>query len=558
MINIFKMKAILILLTIILGSICQDETIEISIKYNNDKSDFIFVNGVFSNEGLYIAGAKFTKSLESKGWDLLAIKTNPNMDDITQAQAAGYLEGYITKDRIWNHYRNLRQKLFDDKNLPDNMREFLTDQEQWLETTYNQKPEDRIINNAYLTLQQFNELRKGYNENVISDMVIELVEFHVMTSFGDLIDIKYYKNKESLPDFKTMSAERLRRHFHEHTHCSALWKVKDDLTDIFFGHNSWFFYSSMTRIFKEYNFNFSNPTVKARNIMFSSYPAVLSSNDDFYLTSQNLAVIETTNAIFDTTLYDHITPKSLLCWQRAMIANRLSTTSKEWTDIFGLYNSGTYNNQFMVLDMNKVDLDNQQISDNAMYIIEQIPGLTETTDVTTYLRYGYWPSYNTPYSRRIAVLSGIDEIIKEKPEMKHEVDYETCARANLFRRDQGKVIDDLTYKKIMRYNDYKNDPLSLYYPGNAIASRFDLSDDICMGAYDAKTTSVTEAKGKNKKVNLISGPTNDQQPNFKWGDSTICSNDPRIGLSEEFNFTWFEYTSEFQIDDTEQLKYMTE
>lgn len=36
-----------------------------------------------------------------------------------------------------------------------------------------------------------------------------------------------------------------------------------------------------------------------------------------------------------------------------MVANRLATDGKSWSDIFQQYNSGTYNNQWMVVDYNK-------------------------------------------------------------------------------------------------------------------------------------------------------------------------------------------------------------
>ena len=35
--------------------------------------------------------------------------------------------------------------------------------------------------------------------------------------------------------------------------------------------------------------------------------------------------------------------------------------------------SGTYNNQYMVLDLKKVHLE-QSIDDNALWVVEQIPG----------------------------------------------------------------------------------------------------------------------------------------------------------------------------------------
>ncbi len=44
---------------------------------------------------------------------------------------------------------------------------------------------------------------------------------------------------------------------------------------------------------------------------FSSYPGQLESMDDFYMLSSNMTVIETTNQIFNTSLYDFITPQSV-------------------------------------------------------------------------------------------------------------------------------------------------------------------------------------------------------------------------------------------------------
>ena len=40
----------------------------------------------------------------------------------------------------------------------------------------------------------------------------------------------------------------------------------------------------------------------------------------------------------------------MLEWLRNVIANRLAVTGQDWTEIFSQYNSGTYNNQFGILD----------------------------------------------------------------------------------------------------------------------------------------------------------------------------------------------------------------
>ena len=45
------------------------------------------------------------------------------------------------------------------------------------------------------------------------------------------------------------------------------------------------------------------------------------------------------------SIYDVITPRSILSWMRVMVANRMASSGKQWIDVFSKYNSGTYNNQ---------------------------------------------------------------------------------------------------------------------------------------------------------------------------------------------------------------------
>ncbi len=441
----------------------KTNSIYASIKKNeNDK--FVITHGDYDLHNETIAIAKYNDGMLTIGWDLLAIKTNNKFEDITQAEAAGYLEGYLTRQKIYNHWSNLHIKTWGKgKQMPDNVKQFLLDQKKFILDSYeeikksiNDFTENKnatLIYNAYLLQRQFEALISGYNDNLIPSKTFEIsyLDFHTISSFGDLFDIIHYRNTESRPNFDEMKTEHIIDHIHKTNHCSAIFKTKEDFTDIYFGHNSWFFYSASTRIFKEYNFNYNHPSIKSRNIIFSSYPATLASLDDFYITSQNLAIIETTNSLFNNDLFDKLNPQSLLCWQRAMISNRISVTALDWTQNFSLLNSGTYNNQFMVLDMKKIDLDNKQIKDGAMYIVEQIPGFCDINETTEYLRYGYWPSYNTPFSQEIKNMSNIEKMILKRPELKNTIDYDTCARANIFRRDQGKVDSERKFMQLIRY-----------------------------------------------------------------------------------------------------------
>lgn len=62
---------------------------------------------------------------------------------------------------------------------------------------------------------------------------------------------------------------------------------------------------------------------------------------------------------------------------------------------------------------------------------------------------GYWPSYNVPFFEEIYNKSGYPDVVaKQGP----DVSYQLAPRAKIFRRDQGKVTDMESMKKIMRYN----------------------------------------------------------------------------------------------------------
>jgi len=64
------------------------------------------------------------------------------------------------------------------------------------------------------------------------------------------------------------------------------------------------------------------------------------SGDDFLLTGANLAILETTNDIFNLSLYDATTTQTVPYWIRVMVASRMATTGEEWVDLFSQYNSG--------------------------------------------------------------------------------------------------------------------------------------------------------------------------------------------------------------------------
>ena len=538
----------LIQLLIIMFCLVNSDKIEARIKlYGNKRWEVVYSN--FKEDDIYVATAFYNDSFAKTGWDTLSISTNSMFSDEIQAEAAGRLEGELTNSRIYNHYLNVK----DDYVINDQIKEFFEKQESFVfDSMKKDGKNDPILYNAYLIKIQYNALMDQYNSKVDTSQKLTKSDFHLINYIAELMDLseKYRVEKYGETDYSKMTDNELFNNFLKRTHCSALLKIKNDLSDLYYGHNTWNTYYSAIRIIKEYNFNFNNRWIKSKNIIFTSYPATLSSLDDLYTASHGLVVMETTNVFYNDTLYKEIVPESLFTCERVMIANRISNSSKEWVENFIKYNSGTYNNQFMVLDKNKVDLVNKKIDIDAFYIVEQIPGFTKINNVTHFLKFGYWSSYNVPFDREIYERSAIQKIIDQRPGLVYALDYNNCARTKIFRREQNSADNLEGFMKLMRYNKYKSDPYSEGNPSNSISARSDLNGS-CSGAYDSKVGVLSEFKNGKIVIHMIAGPTWDDEEGiepFSWNKADEkCKNHAHNLIPEIFKFDWTEYNSDFDF-----------
>ena len=160
---------------------------------------------------------------------------------------------------------------------------------------------------------------------------------------------------------------------------------------------------------------------------------------------------ETTNEVFNNSLFDKVTTDTVPYWARVTVATRGATTAEEWHDTFYKYNSGelargfglgrfstvilvtarrvqsmvtllvlvvdpgaltehsaldvntatssspgTYNNQWMTLDYKKFT-PNAELPAGTFWVSEQIPGHYVSQDQTHWLQGGHWSSYNVPF-----------------------------------------------------------------------------------------------------------------------------------------------------------------
>ncbi|KAL9652205.1 hypothetical protein ABK040_013974 [Willaertia magna] len=509
-----------------------------------------------------LAACTYFPHLEINGFDILTIETNNQSkslkDDILLAKAVGYLEGYLTKNRIYNYYLNAMNIFFWDEQLqkfngiPENVVKFLKLNWDWMNRKVKENLNDLYWQQVYFTLLQLEGLKNGYNDAIVKSNTTTLQQLGMieMLALSVQIDLEDIKNIANPPNFYNLKKHQIINYFNKNTHCSVLFKLLPDLSDIFYGHNTWISYSLMSKIMKTYHFKFSNQLTKSKSVTFSSFPATIASYEDFYEVSDtNLVVIETSNIIMNETLYKFIKPESLLSGFRVVLANRMATNGMEWMEIFQRYNSGTYNNMWMVLDKKKF-IAKKPLQKGLLLIGESYPtpqgGQMMVKDVTEILSFGYFPSYNVPFHQELRNLFGYTQMIKNNPDLSHLMDYDTCSRATIFRRDQTKVSDIQSMKNLMRYNNYTKDPLSFGNPTFAIASREDLDKtsfmkiyNLCGGATDAKLSSIIY--GNEGYLYVIAGPTysenNGDIPVFNFGNCHAKQN-TYYGLPYVWNFSW--------------------
>ncbi|XP_061273770.1 phospholipase B-like 1 isoform X2 [Bos javanicus] len=470
----------------------------------------------------------YNNSVKTTGWGILEIKAGYGSQSLSNEIimfAAGFLEGYLTAPHMDDHFTNLYPQLIKKRSMLNKVQDFLTKQDQWTRENIKYYKSDPFWRHADYVMAQMDGLFAGATKRAVLEgkKPMTLFQIQFLNAIGDLLDLI-----PSLSPTKNSSLKFFKRW--DMGHCSALIKVLPGFENIFFAHSSWYTYAAMLRIYKHWDFNIVDKDTSSSRLSFSSYPGFLESLDDFYLLSSGLVLLQTTNSVYNKTLLQHVVPQSLLAWQRVRVASMMANNGKQWAEVFSKYNSGTYNNQYMVLDLKKVNL-NHSLDEGTLYIVEQIPTYVEYSEQTAVLRRGYWPSYNIPFHEKVYNWSGYPILVKK---LGLDYSYDLASRAKIFRRDQGKVTDMESMKYIMRYNNYKQDPYSKGDPCNTICCREDLNSHSPSpgGCYDTKVADIYLAS--KYKAYAISAPTvQGGLPVFHWSRFNKTLHE---GMPEAYNF----------------------
>ncbi|XP_056263761.1 phospholipase B-like 1 isoform X1 [Pseudoliparis swirei] len=550
------MRLCVFLLFIVASSFASaDKVTTASVYWDPEDKVVVLKEGVLETEG--DAYGYLNDTMSRTGWSVLEIRAGygktPETDEVTFF-LAGYLEGFLSAQQMIDHYANMYPQLIHDPKILGPLQSFMTKQDLWTrEQVKLNRSSDPLWKHAGFIVAQMDGLQAGVAHwaKTHGQKPLSLFAVQFLNAVGDLLDLipALVPTSNPLRNFKLPGMG----------HCSALIKMLPGFENLLFAHSSWYTYAATMRIYKHWDFHITEPHTATGKLSFSSYPGFLVSMDDFYLLGSGLMMTQTTNNVFNASLFDTVTPDSLLAWQRVRLAHSLAKTGEEWAKTFSKHNSGTYNNQYMVLDRSRVKL-GLSVDDGALTVVEQIPGLVEYSDQTQALRRGndasfdpvflrslfhvqsfsfppftkgYWPSYNVPFHHKIYKLSGYEEMWDKHGE---DFSYDLCSRAKIFRRDQADVKDLDSLKRIMRSNDYKKDPYSKGEPCKTICCRADLRAEkpTPAGCYDTKVTDFFMAG--DFRVEAVNGPTTqDGLPPFFWDEFSSISHQ---GLPQLYNFTF--------------------
>eukprot|EP00511_Aplanochytrium_stocchinoi_P002354 CAMPEP_0204838798 /NCGR_PEP_ID=MMETSP1346-20131115/31935_1 /ASSEMBLY_ACC=CAM_ASM_000771 /TAXON_ID=215587 /ORGANISM="Aplanochytrium stocchinoi, Strain GSBS06" /LENGTH=451 /DNA_ID=CAMNT_0051975051 /DNA_START=41 /DNA_END=1396 /DNA_ORIENTATION=+ len=450
--------------------------------------------------------------------------------------------------------------------MPKVVQDFFDEQESWTRDMIkrNKEKDSFWAQMAYL-MRQYDGLVDGYvMKTPVPQPFLPSWNFAMLNGVGDLFDIIPAVQPHVRVNLTNMDRYQAEFWHAKNTHCSAIVKVDGGYNDLFVAHSSWYTFANTDRIMKHYSLNYNDPSTSSRKLSFSSYPGFLESLDDFYQLESGIVWTQTSNGVLDQSVYDVVKPQSLLAWQRVRTASALAKDGEEWYNSFRRYFSGTYANQYIIVDM-KLFEPKKDLKNGTLWIVEEMPGLVVGADRTNALKLGYWPSYNIPYFREIYTKSGYPAMAKKHGEF---WTYDLNPRGKIFRRDQGSVNNITSLKKLMRSNKYLNDPYSFdgvsQNPLYAICSRGDLIDGkngnrkSPMGCYDTKVTSF-QYGALDRKAEIINGPTwrysgSSMKP-FRW---TEFPNMYHGGLPDTYLFDFiksepktftFETTKGFEVSE---------
>uniref|UniRef100_U5EWZ1 Phospholipase B-like n=1 Tax=Corethrella appendiculata TaxID=1370023 RepID=U5EWZ1_9DIPT len=545
------------------------------------------------------ARACYKDSIQENGWSQIEIETQNAYPDRIQAFAAGILEGALTWKSIYLQWSNTIdaecEKDDDSREFCEWLREIISNNVESVKEMAELKGDiDHFWYQIKLFYYQLDGIEFGFRKGVRrsrTDFEIPPEDFLLLNSAVDIRDLKlYYKNlvkNDSQIDVDETKGQIMLRILEN-----------DSFVKILLGHTSDGSYTSMLRVLKKYTFRYhyssehhKSNLIPGTNIMFTSYPGVISSLDDFYVISgrhHNVIVAGVKIKNRNQELWKTVDlDKSILMSARLMAANRLAHNGRSWSKYFAR-SPGTGAKQWLVVDTrhlhrinynskifneisnrssntntsssnnndgNNVELppnyddllevatikklpDTYPVSDGRLFwIVDQLPGRLHAEDATeNILKDGFWNGNGVPYFEELQIASRVWP--------NNHSDISSTVVKNITNLDAlGKLMKKLGYRGDLKNENpyaYGNIDLKLFSETNLDNVEFQAySGPIFENVDKTKIDQINSSKESGAPANaaIDNLPQKRIQP-FDWSHINHIVNDvvAHEGHPDRFNF----------------------
>lgn len=309
---------------------------------SQDGNKFVVKRGKVPENVQWLARAYMAVSeLKRKGWGYLEIETSSNYPDMIQAYQAGFLEGTICGDLIYDYYEKMiiNSTLIKENYYPTLM-SFLDANTQWILNGVKSGQKFPMWLHLCLLYKQIEGVYHAVkqlkpNANITYSHMILL---HAMGEFPEIIAGLGLRPPKYGVDFGTVIMKRV---------------VGYNKTNTFILHSK--LYEDEIRFQKKYTLPYlmvaltDNHKVRSKTLMFTSPPGIVTAEDGFYIGSANITV---TRTAIDTAYRVQISSTSAihLGFYRAYITTRIANGTRQWFNELCCFTGSTYNSEYIIVD----------------------------------------------------------------------------------------------------------------------------------------------------------------------------------------------------------------
>jgi hypothetical protein len=497
------------------------------------KSSVTYAEGIDQSGDCW---ATWSETLNTTGWHELTLESRQGLSGASAGLCVGYLEGVLIATPLLQSVNLWKDQEYGSRNVKGfkSLLDFYHEHIIWLNESIDAYQDVLYWRQVNAIYQIFIGILNGYN-SVRPNNTFTFEELFAYNALGDTMELDWWLQDEG---YITTS---------DKTRCTALIVLSSDRKDIYFAHDTWDDYRNLHSVIIHYNLpceEFASPRVT-----LSTQLGLVSSVDDFFITGAGLMIFETSMEVENSTLYElYVKPQTVMNWVRTALGAFTATNVGEWEDAFLKHNSGTYNNEYFIVDTKLLNADTQ-VSSNLVHSVFQAPGPERFIEDLTAELYseGFISSFNVPKNQAAAKYIGWDEAVAlGGPNGCH---YSECPRYLISKRESPRLANFTNFRNFMRYAGYKRDAYSLYhgqpYHSYCISARGDTDDDESRrrtsGGLNTKVCRASEAATKMViyGVNAPSFDEPDQNWPLNWGLPPFTR--PGInhdGLPDVWNFSW--------------------